>query len=103
MISLRRSSRGWKILRIFSASSKVSAVDGPEHFLGEVGADTDATGGEAVDFEFGEVSDGRLLADAADDEAGIDEFNEAGEVIVLGRIFADNGVFDPGDESVVNK
>ena len=39
------------IPRILSASSKVTAVDGPEHFLGEVGADTDATGGEAVDFE----------------------------------------------------
>jgi hypothetical protein len=82
---------------------KVTAVDGGEHFLGEVGADTDATGGEAVDFEFGEVNDRRLLTDPTHDKARIDKFDEAGEVIVLGRILADNGVFDPGDEAVINK
>ena len=82
---------------------EVSAVDGPEHFLGKIGTDADTTGGEAVDLKFGEVGDGGLLANAADDEPGIDDFNEAGEVVVLGRFFANDGVFDPRNESVVDK
>ena len=82
---------------------KVTAVDGGEHFLGEVGADTDAAGGEAVDFEFGEVNDRRLLTDPTHDKARVDQFDEAGEVIVLGRILADNGVFDPRDEAFVDE
>jgi hypothetical protein len=84
-------------------SSEVSAIDGGEHGLGEVGADADAPGGEAVDLKLGKVGDGRLLPDAADDEARVDEFDEAGEIIVLGSVLADDGVFDPGDESFVDE
>ena len=87
----------------FFSEVEVALVDGGEHGLGKVGADADAAGGEAVDFKFGEVGDGGLLSDPADEEAGIDEFEEAGEVIVLGRVFADDGVFDPGDESLVDE
>jgi len=56
---------------------EIAFVDGDEHGLGEIGADTHAARGEAVDLKFGEVGDGGLLSDAADDEAGIDEFDEA--------------------------
>jgi hypothetical protein len=74
---------------------KVAGVDGGEHFLGEVGADTNAARGEAIDLKFCKMGDGGLLADSADDEAGIDKPDEAGQVIILRRVLADDGVFDP--------
>ena len=82
---------------------EVACVDGGEHGLGEIGAEADAARGKSVDLKFGEMGDRGLLSDAADDEARIDDFDEAGEVIILGGIFADDGVFDPRNESVVDE
>ena len=82
---------------------EVVTIDSSEHFLGEIGTDADTAGGESIDLKLREVRDGRLFADAADDEFGVDEFDELGEIIVLRRVLADDGVFNPGNEAVVDE
>ena len=81
----------------------VTGVDGVHHLGGEGGGDADAAGGEAVDAEVAEVDEGGLLTDAADDDFGVHEAHEFAKDGVIGGVFADDGVFDPGDEAVVDE
>lgn len=82
---------------------QIAVVDGGQHGLGKIGPDANATGSESVDLKFGQVRDGRLLANSAHDEAGIDHFDESGEVFILCGIFTNNGVFDPRDQSIIDE
>ncbi len=47
------------------------------------------------------MHDGRLFADAADDDLGVDDLNDFVEVGILARVVADNGILDPTDETIV--
>lgn len=81
----------------------VTRVDGVHHLRGEGGGNADAAGGEAVDAEVAKVDESGLLADAADDDFGIHEIDEFAEDGVIGGVFTHDGVFDPGDETVIDE
>ena len=77
----------------------VARIESFQHLLGKGRIHADAAGGESGQVELVAVHDGRLLADAADDERRIDDLDEAVEVGVDGWIVLDDGILDEAHEA----
>jgi len=74
-----------------------------QHLCRQARRDADATGGEACESEVSEMNDRRLLADAADDELGIDQSDKLLQVVVLRGIRSDDRVFDSRDQLLIGQ
>src|SRR6056300_70546 len=87
----------------FTSSFQVTCLNGFSQFLTEIGTNTNAAGGKAVHTKANKMIDYRLFPNTTDDDFGIDLFHQLSQVGIVRRIFANNRVFDPRNESVVDK